>query len=397
MSIVLSRLRRSVVVALVAGLLLALLLVTGRSHPQPRLEAQSVGFTPTTGAVFNRPIGTVAQQTRIFSYINKTINATPRGATIRFAVFSFTWKPTADALIRAYRRGVHVQLVFDSHTVYSQETRMQRILGKNPNRSSFVTLCSGTCRGTGGDMHDKVFLFSKAGSASNIVMVGSDNLTAHNAQDQWSDLYTVVGEAPLYWMYTGVFDQLKYDRGLASPYIDASIDGYGAQFYPKPGTTMDTDPLYQILSKVDCNQPDADGKQILDATGNPVVTDLKISQHAWNGTRGRYLADKVIELKKQGCTVSVIYGVGMGSAIRSILQNAGIAMSAGHVRGVRTHQKTLLLSGVYDGDPAARIVWTGSHNWTNGALRRDDNVFRITGEQAYAQYLANFNDIWTNG
>lgn len=390
MSIVLSRARRSVVVALVAGLLLALFVTTGRSEPQTRAAALQTGsYTPVTGAVFNRPVGTVAQQTRIFRYLGRTIDSTPPGATIRFAVFSFAWKPTADALIRAYHRGVHVQLVFDNHVVYSQEARLQRVLGKNPNRASFVRLCDHSCRGTSGNMHDKVFLFSRAGSASNIVMVGSDNLTAHNAQDQWSDLYTVVGEAPLYWMYSGVFDQLKYDRALLSPYIDATVDGYGAQFYPRPGTTMTTDPLYQILSNVQCTGTDA--------AGNQVVTDLKISQHAWNGTRGRYLADKVIELKRQGCTVSVIYGVGMGSAIRSILQNAGIAMSAGHVKGVRTHQKTLLLSGIYDGDPAARIVWTGSHNWSNGALRRDETILKITGEQSYDQYLANFNDIWTNG
>jgi phosphatidylserine/phosphatidylglycerophosphate/cardiolipin synthase-like enzyme len=395
-SILVSRARRSAVVALVAGLLLAMFLTTGRS-PQPRLEARSVGFSPTTGAVFNRPVGSRSEQTRIFTYLNKTIDATPRGATIRFAVFSFAWKPTADALLRAHHRGVHVQLVFDGHKVYSQETRLRRALGSNPRHASFVTLCKGTCRGASGDMHDKVFLFSQAGSAGNVVMVGSDNLTAHNARDQWSDLYSVVGEAPLYWMYAGMFDQLKYDRRLASPYIGATVDGYGVQIYPRPGTTQATDPLAQILSKIDCNQPAADGTQVTDAEGNPVVTEVRLSQHAWNGDRGRYLAQQIGGLQRQGCKVSVIYGVGIGSAVRSILQNAGVAMNGGQVRGVRTHQKVLMVSGIYDGDPNARIVWTGSHNWSDGALRRDDNVFEVSGDAAYQQYLANFNDIWTNG
>ncbi len=394
-----TRVRRSAAVVLVAGLVLATFVVTGRSsEPQTRPAAQRVGtYTPVTGATFNRPVGSKAQQLRIFRHLERTIRSTPRGATIRIAVFSFAWTHTADVLIGAYRRGVHVQMVFDDHHVYGQESRLRRVLGHNPNHRSFVTLCHRSCRGTSGNMHDKIFMFSKAGSASNVVMVGSNNITGHNAQDQWSDLYTVVGNAPLYWMYTGVFDQLKYDQAQSAPFIDSELNGYGAQFYPYPGTTEATDPLTQILSKVDCNAPDADNNQVLDANGVPVVTSLRISQHAWNGSRGRYLAHQVADLEAAGCDVAVIYGVGMGSAVKSILGGAGVPMSGGTVKGVRTHQKTLLVSGIYDGDPEARIVFTGSHNWSNGALRRDENILKITGQQAYDQYLANFNDIWTNG
>lgn len=398
MSLFFSRARRSAVVALVAGLLLALFVTTGQSQPQTRVAAQRLGtYTPVTGAVFNRPVGTVAEQRAIFRHLIKTINSTPAGATIRFAVFSFAWKPTADALIAAHNRGVHVQLVFDDHVVYTEETRLRKVLGGNPRRGSFAVLCHRSCRGTSGNMHDKVFLFSHAGSADNVVMVGSNNITRHNAEDQWSDIYTVVGDAPLYWTYAGVFDQLKFDRAMAAPFISADVDGYQAQFYPRPGTTQATDPLYEILSKVSCTGTDADGNPLVDANGQPVVTSLRISQHAWNGTRGRYLAYKVAELKKLGCDVRVIYGVGMGTAVRSILNGAGVPMSGGHVKGVRTHQKTLLLSGIYDGDPTARIVWTGSHNWSNGALRRDETIFKVTGQQAYDQYLANWNDIWVHG
>ncbi len=397
--LVLSRVRRSAVVALVAAALLAAFVASGQQATRPELASRSVSsYTPVTGATFNRPVGTIGQQRAIFRQIQNTISAAPRGSTIKFAVFSFAWGPMTQKLINAYRRGVHVQLIFDDHAVYGSERRLQRVLGTNPNHGSFVVMCHRSCRGTSGNMHDKFFLFSQAGGTDHVVMVGSDNITRHNAEDQWSDLYTVVANRPLYWTYSGVFDEMKWDRAVSEAYLDTTIDGYGVQIYPRPDTTEATDPLTEALSKVDCNQADpVDNSQVRDEYGNPVVTDLRISQHAWNGTRGKYLARQVAALERSGCQVQVIYGVGMGAAVRSILADNGVTLNPGTVKGVRTHQKTLLVSGIYDGDPNAHVVFTGSHNWSNGALRRDETIFRINDEQAFDQYLANFEDIWANG
>lgn len=402
MSLVVSTARRSAVIALVAGLFLAIFLATGGSQPQTRVAAQRLdSYTPVTGAIFNRPVGSPAEQRAIFTHVNRSIDATPPGATIRFAVFSFAEQATTDKLIAAYRRGVNVQLIFDDHVVYPQEAQLRSVIGRNPNLRSFVVLCHKSCRGTSGNMHDKVFLFSQAGQASNVVMVGSNNMTRHNAVDQWSDIYTVVGDPALYFTYSGVFEQMKFDRPMTTPYIDADVDGYEPQFYPYPGVSQATDPLYQILSNVTCTGTTSETQT--DQYGNtsevevPVTTSLRISQHAWNGERGKYLARKVAELEGAGCDIEVIYGVGMGAAVKTILDSAGVPTSKGRVKGVRTHQKTLLLSGVYAGDPDARIVWTGSHNWSDGALRRDEIIFKVQGQAAYDQYLANWNDIWAHG
>ena len=399
MTILVSTVRRSAVVALVAGLLLALFLAGGPSRTTTRVAAQRLGtYTPVTGAIFNRPVGTVAQQRAIFTHVNNAIDSTPAGATIRIAVFSFAEKATADKLIAAYQRGVSVQLIFDDHTIYEQEARLRSTIGSNPDRRSFVVFCHKSCRGTSGNMHDKVFLFSKSGAADNVVMVGSNNMTRHNAVDQWSDIYTVAGDPALYFTYSGVFEQMKYDRAMPSPFIEADVNGYQPQFYPYPGTTQATDPLSQILSDVTCTgtTPTTD-PATGQTTDTPVTTSLRISQHAWNGDRGVYLARQVAGLEQAGCDVKVIYGVGMGTTVKAILKNAGVPMSYGRVKGVHTHQKTLLLSGIYGDDTAARIVWTGSHNWSDGALRRDEIIFKVEGQQTYDAYLANWNDIWKNG
>ncbi len=391
------RLGRSLVVALAAALALALLLVPGGPAGSPRSGVRTTPaaavagtYTPVTGAIFNRPVGTSTDQRRIFTHVNRTIDATPAGATIKIAVFSFSEKATADKLLAAKKRGVNVQLVFDDHTIYSQEARLRQALGRNPDARSFVVYCHLSCRGTGGNMHDKIFTFSKAGSAENVTMVGSNNMTSYNATRQWSDVYTVANDPAMYFTYSGVFDQLKRDRAMTSSYYRSDINGYQSQFYPYPNATRATDPVNQALSKVVCTGA-ADG------TGVAGKTLVRISQHAWNGTRGTYLAQKVVDLKSEGCVVQVIYGVGMGTTVRNMLARAGVGLSAGHHTGIRTHQKTLLVSGSFDGNPGATVVLTGSHNWSNGALKRDETILRIDNPAAYAQYKANFEDIWYNG
>ena len=121
-------------------------------------------YTPKPGALFNKPTGTRAQQYRLFTHINRSINSSPRGSVIRIAVFSFSDLRTADNLIRAHRRGVDVKLVFDDHTVFDAERKLQRALGRNPRHRSFAILCEKSCRSTGGEMHSKVYLFGRAGA-----------------------------------------------------------------------------------------------------------------------------------------------------------------------------------------------------------------------------------------
>jgi hypothetical protein len=390
------RLRRSLVVAVVAALALTLLLVSGGppdggSGGGTTPAAATVGtYTPVTGAIFNRPIGTATEQRQIFAHVNKTIDSAPYGSTIRIAVFSFSEKTTADKLLAAKRRGVNVQLVFDDHTIYPQMKRLRAALGKNPDYKSFVVYCHLSCRGTGGNMHDKIFTFSKAGSAENITMVGSNNMTAYNATRQWSDIYTIANDPAMYFTVSGVFDQLKYDRARTRSYYQADINGYQAQFYPYATATQPADPLYQALSSVTC----AGAAPGYGVNGQTLV---RLSQHAWNGTRGIYLAQKVAELQAQGCLVQVIYGVGVGTTVKGLLTRAGVALRANTRPGIRTHQKVLTLSGVFNGKPDSTVVFTGSHNWSNGALKRDETILRISDPNAYAQYAANFEDIWTNG
>ena len=373
-----------------------------------RQAARKVGtYTPVTGAIFNRPVGSRWQQVAIFRHVNKTIDSTPPGATIRMAVYSFAEAKTANKLIKADRRGVKVQILFNHHKEYGPEKRLVRELGTKRSQSSFARFCEKSCRGEKGNMHQKVFLFSKAGSAENVVMVGSNNMTRNNAVNQWSDIYTVVGDPALYWTYAGVFDQMKQDRIQSHQFINARINSFGPEFYPNPSVvSQETDPMWQQLSQISCTGAAAGyGTPAFNPDGTPVLnpdgtqahnTMIRLSHHAWNGDRGIWLARKVAELKRAGCDVRIVYGIGIGGAVKAILTNNQIPMTAG-ASGKRTHQKVMFLSGVFAGNPASQVVWNGSHNWSDGALKRDDTVLRVEGPEAFAQYNANFEDMWANG
>ena len=148
-------------------------------------------YTPRPGALFNKPTGTRAQQYRLFTHINRSINSSPRGSVIRIAVFSFSDLRTADNLIRAHRRGVDVKLVFDDHTVFDAERKLQRALGKNPRHRSFATSATRAAAAPAArDPHGKVYLFGRVCAATQITG-RFHNMTSHNAERQWSDLITL--------------------------------------------------------------------------------------------------------------------------------------------------------------------------------------------------------------
>jgi hypothetical protein len=335
------------------------------------------GYTPKRGVLFNTPTGTRAQQYRLFTHINRSINSSPPGSVIRIAVFSFADLRTADNLIRAHRRGVDVKLVFDDHTVYDAERKLQRVLGANPRHRSFAVLCRHSCRSTGGAMHGKVYLFGRAGAAKRVTMVGSNNMTSHNAERQWSDLLTLTNNRPMYTTFRTWFGQLKWDRPVAQPRI-ARLAGQNLALITPQDPEKDGDPALRALAPVAC--PPAPGR-----------TRVLISAHAWYGPRGMNIANRVAHLAEKGCVVKVFYGDAFGTEIHKKLQAAGVRLRTSHHKGIITHQKLLIVRGAYGGNGHGAFVWTGSHNWSPLALKLDDVILRSSNLRVVNAYTRHFS------
>jgi phosphatidylserine/phosphatidylglycerophosphate/cardiolipin synthase-like enzyme len=89
----------------------------------------------------------------------------------------------------------------------------------------------------------------------------------------------------------------------------------------------------------------------------------------------------------------VFYGEAFGSSIRETLVAAGVRVHTARHRP-KTHQKLLIVQGGYGGNANAGFVWTGSHNWTPGALKIDDMVFRVSTPAFVNRYVSVFNWTW---
>lgn len=342
-------------------------------------------YTPRAGAKFNNPLRGKRAQYRLFRHINRQINSAPRGSAIRMAVFSFADGHTADNLIRAHRRGVKVKLVFDRHEIYPAMRKLRRGLGSDIQRRSFAVFCKQSCRARGGEMHAKVYLFSRSGRARKISMIGSNNMTSFNAEHQWSDLVTMVGNRTMYVGLGDWFNELKRDRPVDNPRRFIVTPSSRALMLPQD-TSVHGDPALRVLNRVYCQ------------LATPLRrTRVLISAHAWYGPRGYRIAERVAELSRNGCVVRVIRGEAVGRDVRRVMRRSGVEIRRSTHRGVKTHQKLLLVRGGFEQNPRSNLVWTGSHNWSPLALGLDDAILRISNRAWVRDYRRHFNTMFRKG
>ncbi|HTW16878.1 MAG TPA: phospholipase D-like domain-containing protein [Nocardioides sp.] len=373
-------------------------------------------WKPPRGPVFNDPTGGPKRRVAIVARIRDAIKHTRRGDTIRISSYSMDRKDVADLLIKAHRRGVHVQMVFNDNTISNTQRRLQKVLGKRRDRPSFLVFCQGSCRnGPGGNLHTKIYSFSRSGASKNVIISSSANLTYGAAFAQWNDAYTIRDDRRLFRTWVRVFRQLVRDRkstpryiGYSSPDLSVSFQrelarASGGVTEVRAARAGSGDPVIQRLSKIGCQAPAGFG-----IDGRTVV---KIIVYAWYGERGEKIARKVADLQRRGCRVKVIGSV-LGESSARVLQNAGIAVKAADwdfgdristgsedkiVYGPRcySHYKFFTVSGAYDG-AGVRAVWTGSENWSRVSLGNDEVTLRLNGRAVYRRYTDRFDAMWND-
>ncbi len=361
--------------------------------------SSAAAYTPKPGAMFNNPRGSTAGKDTLLTHITRTINSTPRHATIKIAAYSQDRPDVVDALIKAHRRGVDVQMVLNDNWTSRASHRLIRTLGTDTNRRSFVSVCVASCRGGAGNQHMKFYLFSRAGKAKNVVMIGSSNLTGYAAKTQWNDMYTLVGKIKLRELYSTVFEQLVRNRRLKHPGIHTKVGIYENHFGPFPRATKKSDPVMKRLRDVGC--------RARKGTGVRGHTVIRVVMYGWASSRGLRLAEKMATLRKRGCYVRVIVSAG-GRKVVGTLKRAGVGVRSADLDldnnpytgfgespwDIFTHEKYMTLSGTFRGR-SGHQVWTGSENWSGMGLINDEVTIRIPRKRAYAQYLKNFTHIWT--
>ncbi len=371
-------------------------------------------WEPAGGAVFNNPRGEFAARWRIVHAVNRAIQHAPKRSRIMVSSFLMDAKSSADALIAARRRGVAVQVVLDGNDGRTgQAKRMARALNRDnkprlkgvndrgiPRKwgrdGSFVVFCRGTCRGHGdGNNHTKFYAFTKTGTARNVVMVSSSNLNKGGAGKGWNDMYVMKDRRTLLRQYATIHAQMARDRSLGKKNYRAFQAGnVTARFFPRP---KGPDPVLGDLQKVRCHG--ATG-----GAGRNGRTAINISMFAWNNVRGMDIARRLVQLRRNGCQVSIVYGA-PSAQVRDFLaasaRRGGVKLWDSRIDrndnglfDLRVHHKYLLINGVYGGDRSSWRVHAGSQNWGRGTLRKgDENTVNIVSRKAYTQYIRNWDRV----
>ena len=343
-------------------------------------------YTPAAGAAFNDPTGSRGEQTVLMDQIITAVNNVPAGSVIRVVAYSFDYKPVADALIAAKRRGAQVRLLIDSHTETDQIRRLRSFLGTGKSDGSYLRTCKYSCMANQPSfIHSKLYLFSRTGGAKYVSMNSSANPAETGVSRSWNNTYTTVGDKTIYDANVDNFNDMLPDKTNTDYYHTVESGNLKEYFFPRAGSTKKSDTLYNILNDVSC------------------PSSIKVTTYFWTSAR-LYLADKLTALKKAGCSVEVIYPDGSGDQdtiypeVTAELRQGGIpTWNTRPVAGLYVHNKVILIDGVYQGVPNQKIVYATSQNLTMTSLRESNEVMlRIPIPSVYQAYLGNFQEIKTH-
>lgn len=342
------------------------------------------------GAVFNNPL-VAADQYNIRDHVRTLINGAPAGSTIQIAMYHFRDTAVASDLVAAKNRGANVRLVVDySDAAQAAVTTLVSALGSDRTKASWIVLCTqnAACIGNLGSpiMHNKFFLFSSTSGSANVVVQSSANLTTENATKFWNNAVTLVGNTGLYNAYAAYFADLAAKSKTSNYYTTVGSGNAKVYFFPRAGSDEATDTVYNMLTdNVTCEGNTSVGTQ------DTHRTIIRVGM--WYFSRDD-IARRLRALADAKCWVDVIYTT-MDDGVRGhLINHPRIALyqfpdNAGNPYVI--HSKYLLIEGTYAGEKDTKWVVTGSHNYSNAALRENDEAMvRVKSNAIHDQYRENF-------
>lgn len=363
------------------------------------------------GPIFNDPLGTVDQQHAIRTRLIELTDAAVRGSTIKVAVYHVWEAPVVDALVRAKERGVHVQILLDESSRSDRPANpsyatLKSALGTDTGKSSFVALCPpkksclGDPRYGQSIMHNKFWLFSQVQGAKNVVVQTTSNATPSAHTKFFNDALLLPDNPTMYDAYADYFGEMLGKDWRRWDYRTVSSGLYKAYFFPRSGTVNETDTMYSVLNNVQCTYKDASG----------ATKHTKVRAAIFKITR-QQIADKLVSLKKAGCSVSILYAETDSARSQNGRKGTWETLHKSGGPSVRCynddrdplhpgqklttpyiiHTKYLLIDGVYDGK-RNKISFTGSQNYTAPALRENDEaVVKVDDDAVHDTYRGHFD------
>jgi len=360
----------ALVVTVAAALIVAM-------TPVPAHAEATGNLVPTTGAIFNDPTGTTEEQYAIRDHVKGLVESTEAGATITISIYHLTndERGFADALVDAADRGVSVRVVMESTNAGTDSAKaVVAGLGTDRTQPSWAVVCSNGCHGTGIN-HNKFYLFSEVGGQSNVVVQTSANLTISNSQKFWNNAVTFVGNAALYSGYLAYFTDLSRNKEDAAYYRTFGAGDVKGYHFPRSGSG---DTVVNTLENVNC-------------TAGAAPAKIRIGMWYFGRTP---VAEQLARMGAAGCQVEIVY-TDMLAGPKKVLDGAeNVTMKHLPEGGAHIiHSKYYIIDGYY-ADADRKVVFTGSPNFSDRALRgNDETMLRIYSASIHDQYLANFEQM----
>ncbi|WP_328845288.1 phospholipase D-like domain-containing protein [Streptomyces sp. NBC_00258] len=352
-------------------------------------------------SVFNYPRPTSAYDFSISTGAGELIDLAAPDSTLYMGMYWFSSATLREKLAAAQTRGVTLRIVAEGAN--SGDLSQLPLTG-----DSTLTRCSNGCLGNGsGDTrainHDKyMVLDALTDGRKNVVWQSSQNL-AGGQDGEINNAVVVAGNATLATRYRNHFnDQVEhagdslhttYDHTTGDP--NSPVEAY---FSPRDTASDAThygnaDILASFIDQVDCRQ---DGK-------------IRIAAAELDQRSTRPAVYEALETKRtEGCAIEAnVRDLSDGGGNNGVDELAGLDIPAygnrpGGCRYKATatsscnrgtvHSKYLLTEWKKDDGTQVQHVYTGSHNWTAGSLKtNDETILRIDDAGTYQAFVANFN------
>ncbi len=365
----------------------------------PAAEAVGPVYTPKAGVVFNNPVGSKAKELAINRTIDRAIDAAPKNSTIYMAQYLFDINSTADKLVAAYRRGVHVRVLVDDGVRNKQVKRVRKAIGTNKKKLSFVATCSHSCMSSKASvMHAKFYLFSKAGTAKYVSLISSANPYHGNIYKSWNDLDTIVNNPTIYGSLRQYFFDMLKDKNNGNYFRTTTSGKYRIYMYPQTPRRANDVVLLSALNHVKCTG-------VAKGYGSKGRTVIRVANWGWTATRVD-VAKRLATLHARGCNIEVILNSGRTgpTVMRTLLRHdkygqikvydAWYDKNRNDVAEYYMHLKLMTVNGNWFNRPNTKVTYTGSQNLTAaGTLVNNDMLLRIMGGPELDKYNKTFTYI----
>ncbi|HEX8646230.1 MAG TPA: hypothetical protein VF715_04975 [Thermoleophilaceae bacterium] len=358
---------------------------------------------------------TTSPDNTILVHLEGLIDRADATSYISGAMFSLTDEGRIEkALRRAGHRGVHLWLVYDkSLAIFNDWATLDPVAKSHLHISECIYGClSATPGGPNNDpaasiQHAKYFTFSRTqryanGAFSPATWVASANLDANTGTDAWNNALSIFGDSGLNAeMEKTLRDQANGAGGKWGANFDyftwpspnpAGTESNGAFIASTSGTAGVWSPEQQT----DLLGAQLDQLKAPDEGGNADCRVVVLENYL-ESIRSSVIS-RLHELVEGGCSMRIAVNyvdrtdepdyIDMDGPAKDLLCN----QTHGDLRVIavrKMHNKAIAAYGTFVGTYRA-TVWTGSHNVTQNALRKNDELlFRADGAPALADQFFN--------